>query len=202
MPYGPAAFQRDTDVSRETLARFERYANLLRKWQRAVNLVGAATMSDIWRRHFLDSAQLLALAPANLGPWLDIGSGAGFPGMVLAIMGATDVHLIESNGRKCAFLKEVARDTMTPVRILHGRADDLPPVGAAVITARAVAPLPRLINLAKRHARADTVYLYLKGQDVDRELTEATKCRTMRVEKLPSISDPSGVIVRITHHDK
>ncbi len=203
-PLSAAGFQAATGVSRETMHRLEIYRELLIRWQKAINLVGRRTLDDIWRRHFLDSAQLIDLAPPTPGPWLDLGSGAGFPGLVLAILGAADVRLVESDGRKCTFLEEVRRATGAPVAVLQARAEDLPPVGAAVITARALAPLPRLVPLAARHARPDTVGLFLKGagvgreiQDVELMLTEHTKCRKLSLERLVSRSDPAGIVLRV-----
>lgn len=195
------SFQAQTGVSRETLGRLERYAGLLGKWQRAINLVSPATLPDLWRRHMLDSAQLRDLAPPPpLGRrqiWLDIGSGAGFPGMVLAILGVGEVHLVESDTRKCAFLRAVAQETGTEVQIHHCRLETLPAMAADVITARAFAPLGRLLPQAIRFSSQDTVCLFPKGQDVDKELTAARKDWTMQVEFIASRSDPSGTILRI-----
>ncbi len=197
-PFDAQAFRDATGVSRETLDRLTAYADLLRRWQRAINLVGRATMPDLWRRHMYDSAQLLPLAAADRGPWLDLGSGAGFPGLVLAIMGARDVHLVESDARKAAFLREVARITGTAISLHVARIEEVAPFPAAVVTARALAPLPRLLDLAAPFFASDTVVLFPKGQDVEIELTEAAKCWNMRVERQPSLTDPSGVLLRLT----
>lgn len=209
-PLSPEAFAEIIDVSRETLDRLRRYADLLAKWQRAVSLVGRATLADPWRRHFLDSAQLLRF----LGPWpdrplvlLDAGSGAGFPGLVLAILGrdgkgagdALDVHLVEANLRKAAFLQEVARATATRIRLHRTRIETLEPFPVDVVTARAFAPLPRFLELVSGFllppiaARA----LLLKGRTAEEELTAARKQWTMRVESAPSISDPAGVVLKL-----
>ncbi len=203
-PLSVAGFQAESGVSRETLHRLEIYRRLLIRWQKAINLVGRRSLDDIWRRHFLDSAQLIDLAPPQRGPWLDLGSGAGFPGLVLAILGAADVRLVESDARKCAFLREAARATGTPVTVLRARIEALAPVGAAVITARALAPLARLVPLAARHARPETVGLFLKGAGVDREiqdvehkLTRYTKCRKLSFERMVSRSDPAGIVLRV-----
>ena len=196
------AFRRETGVSRETLERLERYAALLRKWQPRINLVGRSTLDDVWRRHMLDSAQLLPLMPDGARRLVDLGSGAGFPGLVLAILGVPEVHLIESDGRKAAFLSEVSRETSTPVQIHVSRIEDTPPLIADVITARALAPLSRLVELASRFAGEHTVMLFPKGQDVDRELTEATKGTIMRPEFVPSRTHESGVIVRLSRNDR
>jgi 16S rRNA (guanine527-N7)-methyltransferase len=190
-------FQRATDVSRETLARLQIYADLLGRWQRSINLVGRGTVTDIWRRHFLDSAQLLDLAPVSARVWVDLGTGAGFPGLVLAILGAPEMHLVESDGRKCAFLGEVARATDTNVRIHHGRVEGMSAFTADVITARAVAPLAALLALSAHFVGDKTVGLFLKGQDVENELTEASKSWSIAAERVVSRSDPRGTILRV-----
>ncbi len=192
------AFQDATGVSRETLDRLAAYADLLRKWQRAINLVSRTTLPDLWRRHMYDSAQLLPLAPADTGPWLDLGSGAGFPGLVLAIMGARDMHLVESDTRKAAFLREAARITTTNVTLHTARIENVAPFPAAVVTARALAPLPKLLELAAPFLNSDSVALFPKGQDMELELTEAAKYWNMRAERQPSLTDSSGVLLRLT----
>ena len=175
----------------------EAYAALLRRWQGAINLVGRRSLDDLWRRHFLDSAQLARHVRSD-AHWLDLGSGAGFPGLVLAFMGAR-VTLVESDQRKCSFLREVARLVDNEVTILCQRIED-PPSSVDyydVITARALAPLDRLIALAAPWAVPDTVGLFPKGQDVDSELTRCAKYRRIRFEKLPSITNPAASIVRV-----
>ncbi len=200
-PLDPAAFRTRTGVSRETLQRLGIYAGLLVKWQRAVNLVARDSLEDLWRRHMLDSAQLKPLLPPQpaTGPRVvvDLGSGAGFPGMVLAILGAGDVHLIESHRRKCAFLAEVARATGTRVFIHAARLEELAPWPAHVVTARALAPLSRLLGLAAPFLGPGGVCLFLKGRKVEEELTAAGKEWKMRVERIPSVSDPAGTILRL-----
>ncbi len=128
---------------------------------------------------------------------VDLGSGAGFPGLVLAILGAGDVHLIESDGRKVAFLREAARVTGTPVTIHAARSGAVPPLGAGVVTARACAPLVRLLALAARHLGDSGLCLFPKGRHVDAELTEAKKLWHMRIGRVASRSDPSGVILKL-----
>jgi 16S rRNA (guanine527-N7)-methyltransferase len=190
-------FQAMTNVSRETLVRLQAYADLLVRWQASINLVGPSTLPDLWRRHFLDSAQLLNLAPANARVWLDLGSGAGFPGLVLAILGVPEMHLIESDRRKSTFLGEVARATGTKVHIHRSRVESTSPIPADVITARALAPLASLLALSIRFAGDNTVVLFPKGQDVEKELTEASKSWSMQVERVVSRSDPRGTILRV-----
>jgi 16S rRNA (guanine527-N7)-methyltransferase len=193
-PLSAAEFRRQADVSRETMERLRQYQALLAKWNRRINLVGRRSLDDVWRRHFLDSLQLLPHGP-DRGPWLDLGSGAGFPGLVLAIAGAPEVHLVESDGRKCAFLREAARITGSDVTIHQSRIEDLPALKPMAVTARALAPLPRLLSLAWPQLSADTLMLLPKGQDVDVELTEAAKCWKMRVDKVPSVTASAGCIL-------
>lgn len=193
----PDAFRAEANVSRETMARLETYAAALRRWNKALNLVSAASLTDLWRRHFLDSAQLLPLAPSVARVWLDLGSGAGFPGMILAMLGAPDVHLVESERRKCEFLRAVARDTATELKIHCRRVEDMPALNADVVTARALAPLPRLIALTGRFASADTIGLFPKGARVVDELTDLAKYPTINVERVASRSSSSGTILRV-----
>lgn len=177
------------------MVRLRLFDDLLLKWQKAINLIGPGTVADRWRRHYLDSAQLQPLAEA--GHWLDLGSGAGFPGLVLAILGIGEMHLVESDQRKVLFLREAARLTGAPVTVHHGRIETSSAPKAGVITARALAPLPNLLDLAERFVAESTVLLLPKGQDVEQELTAATKYWSMEVERLPSQTDPAGVILRL-----
>ncbi|MBT3369889.1 MAG: 16S rRNA (guanine(527)-N(7))-methyltransferase RsmG [Rhodospirillaceae bacterium] len=199
----PAQFQKAADVSRETLDRLQAYEALLRKWNPRINLVSRRSLDDLWRRHMLDSIQLRTFYQdqdnKNLSdPWLDLGSGAGFPGLVLAIAGVQNIHLIESDGRKCAFLREAARVTGTEVTVHNERIETLPPQAARTISARALGPLPRLLSLAYPHLVAGGQILLLKGQDVDAELTEATKYWKIKVRRIPSVTDGSGSILQLT----
>ena len=179
------------------MARLAAYVALLEKWNASINLVSKASLADVWRRHILDSVQLLELAPAD-GSWLDLGSGAGLPGLVIALIGRRGVALVESDNRKAAFLREAARLSEAPVVVHRQRIEKLAPQAVRVISARALAPLPRLLPLLHRHMTADTVCLLLKGQDVEGELTQAAKSWIMRVERIPSRSDPAGVILQVT----
>lgn len=193
------AFAEAVDVSRETLQRLEAYADVLTQWQSAINLVGADTLDDLWRRHMLDSAQLVSYIPAE-GVITDFGSGAGFPGLVLSILLDRPVHLVESIGKKAAFLREAARVTGAQATVHLGRIEDQAPWSGDVITARALAPLALLLDYMEpyyRKAGANACCVFLKGARADEELTEALKSWTMTVERFPSISDPKGVILRI-----
>jgi len=193
----PDEFAVGVDVSRETLARLTTYVALLERWQNSVNLVGKGTLSDIWRRHILDSAQLYSLLPSPFGRVVDLGSGAGFPGMVLAIMGATDVELIEANTRKCGFLREVARVTNTQVIINNDRIEGVAPRIADVVTARALAPLPRLLGYAKTYVGPETICLFLKGRRLHQELTDARKTWKMGITTITSLSDAGGSVLHL-----
>ena len=205
-PLTPAAFAERCAVSRETLDRLECYAALLRRWQRAINLVGQATLGDPWRRHFWDSAQLMPLLPPGAARLVDLGSGAGFPGMVLAVMGVEGLTLVESDQRKCAFLQEVARETGAAVTIRAGRLEDLrdrlPPPD--VFMARAVAALPLLLKTVKLYMMPSTICFFHKGRRVEEELTEARRAWSFTAEKIHSRTDPSGVILRLEgiSHDR
>jgi 16S rRNA (guanine527-N7)-methyltransferase len=185
-------------VSRETVERLDVYLDLLRRWQRTINLVAASTLADPWRRHILDSAQLIRFVPGDATRLVDLGSGAGLPGLVLAIMGVRDVHLIESDRRKAAFLREAARATGAGATVHACRIDEAPPLAADIVTARALAPLKDLLGHAHRFATPGTRCLFPKGRQVEAELTDAGASWTMEVERQPSLSDVDGRILIIT----
>ncbi len=192
----PTEFQALTRVSRETIERLKCYAALICQWQARVNLVGQTTLFDLWQRHFWDSAQLLQLLPDNSKMIVDIGSGAGLPGLVLAILRGGDVHLVESNVRKGIFLHEAARITGTSVTIHTARAERLAHLSADVVTARAVAPLEKLLPLAAPFlSRPHAVAFFLKGRKIEKELMAVRKIWRMAVTQRPSLSDPSGIIL-------
>jgi 16S rRNA (guanine527-N7)-methyltransferase len=192
--YGPEDFLRDTSVSRETLARLQAYATLLETWNKTTNLVGPSTISDLWFRHMLDSAQLLPFVQDTPG-LLDLGSGAGFPGLVLAILGQPDVHLVESDQRKIAFLREASRLAGVKVILHPARIESLRSVPSLQITARALAPVGDLLAFTENLASAETKFVFLKGQNVASELSEAHKMWKMRAETHVSRTDPSGRVV-------
>lgn len=199
--YGPVEFAAETGVSRETIQRLTAYADLLVKWQQRINLVSAATLEDLWRRHMLDSAQLLPLLPTGRRSVADLGSGAGFPGLVLAILGVPEMHLIESDQRKCIFLTEAARVAGlkggTDVIIHNRRIEAISGLEVGAVTARACAPLDQLLSYAQKFLWHGGKALFLKGAAVEEELTAAHKNWTMEVERFPSASDPTGCILRI-----
>jgi 16S rRNA (guanine527-N7)-methyltransferase len=184
------------DVSRETLARLGRYLELLQRWQRAVNLVGASTLADPWRRHILDCGQIAPHVPRAARTVLDLGSGAGLPGLVLALLGVSGVQLVESDRRKAQFLREAARVTQAPVVVHAGRIEQLE-LCADVVTARALAPLPRLLELAARFLTSQSLCLFLKGETVLDELTQARQSWHMQCEIVPSRSGSRGVLLKL-----
>jgi 16S rRNA (guanine527-N7)-methyltransferase len=196
-PLGPEGFAQIIPVSRETLARLEAYASLLTRWSARINLVGRDTLADLWRRHILDSAQLHSWVPSAAGNLIDLGSGAGLPGLVLAILGVPGVELIEADSRKAAFLREAARVAEVDVTIRPCRVEAVAPHPAAVVTARACAPLDRLLDLAERFLAPQTLCLFPKGERFAEELTLACKAWTMCVSVEQSLSDRRGVILRL-----
>ena len=187
------------NVSRETLYQFEAYITLLEKWQRRINLVANSTMADVWQRHILDSAQLFKLCPRNTEKILDVGSGAGFPGLVLAIMGDVQVDLVESDQRKAIFLSTVIRSLGLSAKVHNQRIESLPNLAADVVTARALAPLPKLLKLIENQLSSSTICLFLKGSSVEGELTNLKTYSTMISKCYPSLSGPNGVILELKH---
>lgn len=210
-PLSPEAFRKRLNVSRETLERFHAYAALLGKWNRAINLVSPASLTDLWRRHFLDSAQLRRYLPEPPGSGnrviLDVGAGAGFPGLVLALLGCGEVHLVDSDRRKAEFLREAVRVTGAGAQVHAQRVESLPPLSVQVVTCRAFAPLPRILELTARflqpeaerpeEARIAPIGLFLKGRRADEELTDAAKKWRLRAERFESETDPEASILRI-----
>jgi len=198
----PEAFADAFSVSRETMERLKTYETLLQQWQKTINLVAPAALNHTWHRHFADSAQLLALAPLDPKTWVDLGSGAGFPGLVVAILLAdkakTRVTLVESDSRKAAFLREVARQVAVPVDILALRIEAAATRAnlrnTCVVSARALAPLPRLIGLALPFMGAKSVCLFLKGREAARELQAAELQWDFASELVPSLTEPQARI--------
>jgi 16S rRNA (guanine527-N7)-methyltransferase len=167
LAFGPAEFAARTGVSRETLARLKAYADILADWNARHNLVAKSTLPDLWRRHFWDSAQLAPLIPDTARTLADLGSGAGFPGLVLTVMlPRLAVTLHEATAKKCAFLRAAAERMGVPVTIQNARLEDLPPHPFDVVTARALAPLPKLLGYAQNFVGPNSVCLFSKGQNV------------------------------------
>ena len=189
-------FRAITGASAAEVERLAAYLELLRRWQARINLVGPSTLADPWRRHFLDSAQLAPLLPGN--PMLiDLGSGAGFPGLVLAILTHAQVRLVESDQRKCAFLREAARVTGVAVRIDNARLESLTPDACDAVTARALAPLPELLAYARKLLAPRGSCIFLKGRNWRAELTQAEQSWNMRATPIQSRSDSTGVMLKI-----
>lgn len=191
-------------VSRETRAKLEMLVAELRRWQPVKNLVGPGTLDAVWTRHVADSLQLVDLAPADATRWVDLGSGAGFPGLVVAVALADRpgfrMDLVESNARKCAFLRHVARLTGAPVRVHDKRIEDVVPgfAGATqVVSARALAPLETLLDWCGELLKTGAVGLFPKGAGVEGELTPVVKSRTVGIEQIPSRTDSRARILRI-----
>jgi 16S rRNA (guanine527-N7)-methyltransferase len=199
---GPAEFAAAASVSRETMARLERYASLLAEWNAKHNLVSRRSMEDLWGRHFWDSAQLAALIPPAAESLIDLGSGAGFPGLVIAELlrertPPLRTVLVEATAKKCRFLETVAGELGLALEVRCSRIEDLRPAPFDVITARACAPLPILLAYAQRFWGRSTRALFHKGQNLGAELTETTKSWRIESEQHPSRSDPSGIILEI-----
>ena len=196
--FGANEFQIRTGVSRETISKLETYASCLRGWQQRFNLVGQKSLEDVWHRHFFDSAQLFELCEPTSAHLVDLGSGAGFPGMVLSIMGQSNVELIESNRKKCFFLTEVAQLAGIDVKITNGRLEQLPATATAdIVTARALAPLSKLLGYVYRRLRPGGVAFLHKGATVEQELTPACKDWKMHLSKHQSQTDPNGMILEV-----
>jgi 16S rRNA (guanine527-N7)-methyltransferase len=196
---GPEGFATQAGVSRETLARLEAYVGLLQDWNTRHNLVSAKSLEDVWRRHVLDSAQLAPLVPQNAKTIADLGSGAGFPGLVLAelLRGRVAVTLFESTRKKCDFLAAAAEAMQLKVTIRNERIEAGGRERFDVVTARALAPLGKLFGYAQQLSGKQTVCLFLKGQSLGAELTEAHKSWRMKALQHPSATDPSGVILEV-----
>lgn len=189
------------NVSRVSRPKLELYVNLLLTWQARINLIGPTTAPAVWERHILDSLQLLPLMPERTRVIAELGSGAGIPGLVLAIASGYEAHLYESNGKKAAFLREAARQCGAKAHIHVMRIEalaggvNLPKIDCVV--ARALAPLPLLLDYAEAFLSQGAIGLFHKGQDVDAELTEATKYWKMKVSKHASLFDSRGTILEI-----
>lgn len=189
-------------VSRETLERLELYAELLRKWNPKINLVSKNTLDDLWTRHIIDSAQIFALGDPKAKSWVDLGSGGGFPGMVVAILAAElapqmTVTLVESDQRKCAFLRTVSRETGVKTTILAKRIELIEPLGAEVLSARALADLDALLGFADHHLGARGICLFPKGLTWKKELEKARDSWRFSSEAIKSETAENAVVLRI-----
>lgn len=193
------SFARATGATPAQVADLDRFRVLLAEWNEKMNLVGPATLEVFWNRHAWDSAQLLKLAP-EASAWADLGAGAGLPGIVLAILGkgrgGFRIHLVESMAKRCRFLTEVIGELELPATVHNARAENLK-LAVDIVTARACAPLARLLGYAQPYLKAGATGLFLKGQDVAAELDEAAKSWEFEADTIPSLSDPRGQIVRV-----
>lgn len=190
------------DLPPATLERLAALEALVRRWTGRINLVAPSTLPDLWTRHIADSVQLWPLAPKGAATWADLGSGGGFPGLVIAALaaeaGAPRVTLIESDQRKCAFLRTAIRELTLPAAVIDARAESAPPQGADVVSARALAPLPALLPLVVRHLAPGGTALLPKGRDAAAEV-EAAHGQGWRfaLEAVPSRTDPSGRVLLV-----
>lgn len=194
----PAPLVSRLDVSRETQDRLTAYVALVEKWQRRVNLVSASTLPDIWSRHIWDSAQLASLVPEGTRRILDVGSGAGFPGLVLAALCDAECHLVESDQKKAIFLQTVVRECGIPAVIHTARIESLPSLGAEIVTARALAPMDRLLDLLAVQLSAGTRCLFLKGAQAEQELATLGTRPDLSWELTPSLTNPDAFVVDLT----
>jgi 16S rRNA (guanine527-N7)-methyltransferase len=189
------------DVSRETCEKFNRYAQLLVKWQKTINLVSNNTLDDLALRHFVDSAQLIKYIPDKNIKLVDMGSGAGFPALVLAMLGVADVHLVESDIRKAVFLREVSRETKTPVTVHDVRVENIVIGDVDLITARALAPLADLLAMAEKITTGAKTpdCLFLKGEKYAEELKTAQTGFRFDSEVFNSLTDKAGRVLKINN---
>lgn len=190
------------DVSRETMIRLETYGDLLKKWNPKINLVSKSTLSDLWSRHIVDSAQIYTLAPEKFTHWVDLGTGGGFPGLVCAIIAAEKnpevrFTLVESDARKSVFLRTVAREANVQVKVITDRIERAEPANADVLSARALADLTTLLGFSQRHLQKTGVALLPKGVNWQKEVQEARKSWFFEVERTTSKTESGAVILRI-----
>jgi len=185
------------NVSRETEERLQIYVDLLCKWQRRINLISSNTIPEIWKRHVLDSAQLIRLLPQSPCQIMDIGTGAGLPGLILAIISPHHLHLVESDSRKIAFLRTALRETGTMATLYEDRIEKLKPMRPDIITARALAPVDRLLAYCQHQHHAHIEYLFLKGREAKQELTLLSSWPKLVAEQIQSWTDPQAKILRI-----
>ncbi len=192
------------DVSRETLDQLRDFQTLILKWTQRINLISRNTTDEIWQRHIVDSAQLFPLAGEDWRQWIDLGSGGGFPGLVIAILASEKnpngkIHLVESDVRKCVFLEMVTRELGLPVAIHNDRIEKIDTFSADVVSARALASVSDLLEMARPFSGAETRLLLLKGSHLDSELTQADGRWHIDADKIPSLTDPSARILSVRH---
>lgn len=197
--FGPEEFAEAASVSRETLGHLKIYVGALREWNAQHNLVSAGSLADVWRRHIWDCAQLARFVPEDAKTLADLGAGAGLPGLILAelLRDRMQVSLYEATAKKARFLEAAAGAMQLKITVKNLRIEDAPPQKFDVITARAMAPLPKLLSYAQKFVGNRSVCLFPKGQNVEAELTEAHKSWKLKVRKHPSLSDPSGTVLEV-----
>ena len=195
--------QQEFRVSRETMEHISIFAELLQNWTKKINLISSSSVAEIWRRHILDSAQIFPDLIASDKIHVDLGSGAGFPGLVLSILGKgqdfpIETRLIEADQRKSAFLGKVIGQLGLNARIIPKRIAEVEPISANIVTARALAPLPKLLDHTHRHLATDGRAVFLKGENAEAEIEEALDLWRFRHQKRPSCTNPKSVVLTIT----
>lgn len=188
-------------VSRETMDKLRTFEALALKWTKKINLVSSGDAAHLWERHIMDSVQIYPLAPET-GDWLDIGSGGGFPGLIAAIIGhemapQRKFTLVDSDQRKCAFLRTASRELDLDVKVLAARVDEIPPLGAEVLSARAMDDLSSLLHHAERHLGPHGTALFPKGESWQQENEAAMKFWSYSLEVIPSETNPDATILKI-----
>lgn len=202
MTTGAAYVQSTYNVSRETIERLEILAELLEKWNRRINLVSKSTIPHMWTRHILDSLQVTQVVPQLVEHWVDIGSGGGFPGLVIAILAAEQYNpkrltMIESDQRKCAFLRTVLRETGVGAKVITRRIEGCPPQNAQVLSARALADLSTLLSYSETHLNKNGTAVFLKGNSWEKEVAVARKTWSFKMEVIQSTTEPNAVILKL-----
>lgn len=200
MPTNLTLLQKQLNVSRETIEQLEGFRLLLLKWQQRINLISSTTEKNVWERHIIDSVQLAEYIPEGAGRLVDIGTGGGFPGLILSILAAArEVILVESDIKKSVFLREALRVTKSSATVKTERIEKIIPMEADVITARACAPLPRLLGWAKPHMKKNAICLFLKGENYTKEIEEAKKQGwNFQFQTFESRTSAQGRIIKIT----
>ena len=195
-------FVKSLNVSRETLNGFYEYETSLTKWNEKINLVSKNTLMDVWKRHFLDSGQIIKHVEVSGKRWVDVGSGAGFPGLVVALLLRDrkidcDLVLVEKNSKKGLFLNEVIRRLNLSVEVVNDNIDNLEPLNADILTARAFSELNNLIEIAFRHRKKEGICLFLKGENYRIELDKTLNYWFFDYDIVDSLSSSSGKIIRV-----
>ncbi len=201
--YAKQRLSSDYNVSRETMLALESYRDLLVKWAAQINLVGPSTLQHFWARHVLDCAQILPIAGTEARSFADFGSGAGLPGLIIAsqladISPSYEVILVEASAKRCGFLREAARTLGLKVSIIQEKIETVVPTRVDVVTARAFAPLEKLLAYAAPWGEMGARIIFLKGEDVQREIDQASTRWAFQSKIKPSVTDSRGCVVEIT----